>query len=523
MLAAQIADRRLGLKDELGSAYDFGTRPRLPGRYAAAQISEAAERAGKLRASEAVPLRFPRKLLVFLGQTAAAACLALLPFFPTPERAVAAAPPPTIDGMHVDYDELAGYNGFLREVHQDALDEDLDEVAAAAEEFNELLQDLADERLPYRDALERIADLEQKLAEERWAPDPEVEDYFKAVGRDLARTKLMNKVGEALREQDLQQARDEVRQLAAQTKVEPPDPRRLEELRRAVEQAAKRETPDIDKQMKQLEERQRRLKQKKQGETSERQKTRLKRDKRELERLSRDVERQRARQRQLERLSRDLQQLGESPNIEAGDDLQQLLEQLGEDINQMAREQTTDEQMRELRQRLEELRRLLQQLQRGGKGFKLRLGQFNEGAGGKCQGGGGKVLDLQPGGKGGIGLLRKKAGGDGQASGKQGGGEDRPGGNPGDGIGTSHDPNTMGDPTKIKAEYTDVQATPQQGEGPSRAEVIRTAAEQGFAVRGYGKVHEAFESHAESLLEQEEVPPGYRRYIRQYFERIRPR
>ena len=194
----------------------------------------------------------------------------------------------------------------------------------------------------------------------------------------------------------------------------------------------------------------------------------------------------------------------------------------------MAREQSNEQQMQQLRQRLEELRRLLQQLQRGGKGFKVRLQRFNKGArGGQCKGGGGKAgqgggktIGLRPGGsKGGLSLLRKG----GQGGGSKSGGQKQPGGSKGQGVGDQHDPNTMGDQTKLKAQYTDVQVNPESGEGPSRQQVIQTAADQGFATKTYGEVHQTYERHAESLLEKQDVPPGYRRYIRLYFERIRPR
>jgi hypothetical protein len=193
----------------------------------------------------------------------------------------------------------------------------------------------------------------------------------------------------------------------------------------------------------------------------------------------------------------------------------------------MARDQSTEQQMQQLRERLEELRRLLQQLQRGGKGFKVRLERFNKGARCGCKGGqggdgDGKTITLMPGGKGGQGglLLLKKQGG--QGSGKQGQGHDQ-GGDKGGGIGTSHDPDNMGDSTKMQAKHTDVEVSLQQGEGPSRSQVIETAAEDGFSAPGYEEVHETFERHAESMLEKQDIPPGYRRYIRLYFERIRPR
>lgn len=540
LVAAQIVDRRLGLKDRMGSAWDFATRAEAGaalGPYAGMEVEDAARRAETVKASAALPLRLPRRLAVFAAQLAVVTLLILLPAFPEPAPAEAAAPPPDVQGMAVDFDELAGYNEFLRDVHQDAVDEELDQVAAAAEEFNALLQDLADQRLPYLDALERIAALEQKLADERWEPDPEAERFLEQVGRDLSASKMTKEAGEALRENDLREARDKVREAAQKVEREPPDRQRLEELRRALEAAAKRQPPQSD-QLQSQRDPQRRLKQKgqDQGPQDAQKQRRLKKNDRELERLQRNLEKQRERRRELERLQRDLERAAASLNLDASSsELQQMLEQMAEDINRMAREQSTEEQMEQLRQRLEELRRLLRQMQRGGKSFKLRLGQFNKGAQGQCQGGGGqggdgdgngKTITLMPGGGSKGGLLQLGAKGSSLGL-KQGGGgqkgQQQPGGGQGQGIGTEHDPNTMGDPTQIKARPVDVEVSLQHGEGPSRSQVIETAADQGFASPGYSEVHETYERHAESLLESQEVPPGYRRYIRLYFERIRPR
>ena len=60
-------------------------------------------------------------------------------------------------------------------------------------------------------------------------------------------------------------------------------------------------------------------------------------------------------------------------------------------------------------------------------------------------------------------------------------------------------------------------------EGPSRSEVILGAAERGFVGRGYQRVHTDYSEHAEEVLERDEVPPGYRFYVRRYFQLIRPR
>jgi hypothetical protein len=59
--------------------------------------------------------------------------------------------------------------------------------------------------------------------------------------------------------------------------------------------------------------------------------------------------------------------------------------------------------------------------------------------------------------------------------------------------------------------------------GPVRSQVIYGAAQRGFAGGEYARVHAEYEDHAERELEREAVPPGYRGYVRRYFEAIAPR
>jgi hypothetical protein len=53
--------------------------------------------------------------------------------------------------------------------------------------------------------------------------------------------------------------------------------------------------------------------------------------------------------------------------------------------------------------------------------------------------------------------------------------------------------------------------------------VIREAGQHGFASRDYEKVHADYSRHAEAVLERDQVPGGYRFYVRRYFQLIRPR
>ena len=61
------------------------------------------------------------------------------------------------------------------------------------------------------------------------------------------------------------------------------------------------------------------------------------------------------------------------------------------------------------------------------------------------------------------------------------------------------------------------------GQGGSRSEVILGAAERGFASRSYKNVYREYNTVAEEALEKDEIPGGYRFYVRRYFQLIRPR
>lgn len=93
----------------------------------------------------------------------------------------------------------------------------------------------------------------------------------------------------------------------------------------------------------------------------------------------------------------------------------------------------------------------------------------------------------------------------------------------GSGAGSEHDPAMADDPTHLKSKTQDTRVEGAQGEGPTRSEVIFGSAERGFVAKGYRQVHADYQGHAEEVLERDEVPPGYRFYVRRYFQLIRPR
>ena len=61
------------------------------------------------------------------------------------------------------------------------------------------------------------------------------------------------------------------------------------------------------------------------------------------------------------------------------------------------------------------------------------------------------------------------------------------------------------------------------GQGSSNSKSIRVAAEKGFRGDDYKKVFTKYHTVAEDDMNQEEVPDGYRFYVKRYFQLIRPR
>ncbi|MBX3250543.1 MAG: OmpH family outer membrane protein [Myxococcales bacterium] len=145
-----------------------------------------------------------------------------------------------------------------------------------------------------------------------------------------------------------------------------------------------------------------------------------------------------------------------------------------------------------------------------------------QGQGGQGQGQGEQVVELTPGGQGGNAVLELPGmgGGQGQQGQGQGQGTD-PGGSQ---AGTGHDPNLFDDATALRGNRQNTRVSGQESDqGPSRSEVILGAANRGFVGQGYRQVFTDYAGHAEEVLERDEVPPGYRFYVRRYFQLIRPR
>ncbi len=278
--------------------------------------------------------------------------------------------------------------------------------------------------------------------------------------------------------------------------------------------------------------------------------------KQELERKQQqlsDVERQlrekQEAQRQMEQLQRDLQQAAERMRQsmeKMTPEQRQSMEELAKDISRYQDEVRKLQKQKQGQKQnivtLDQIKQVLRRLGRSGPG----QGQQGQGQGQKDmqdfkrrasgQGDGdGQTLVLGGSGQDGQSTIVLMPGqgqpgqgpsGQGQGPGDKGNqnGQGGPGQGPsGDKPGTHHDPNFLGDVTQIESKRKLTRVYGKEGAGPSRSQTILGAAEKGFATQAYRKVYGDYTSVSEEVMSKQRVPPGYRFYVKRYFQMIKPR
>ncbi len=540
LLAGAIAlDRHHGLAGRVANALSFRAVPaaeRTPLMELA--MRDGAGVAKKLDPRRAVPIPVPREtwLVVALVVGLGGLCMLEVPSV----RHV--PPPPAPKPLLMGADDLELFRDLGAELARESKSP---EQLAAVGRYNKLVEDIADHRVDRHEVFRRLAeierDLSQGLAEEREALD----EGLAAVARELGRSPMTRKASEALSENKLDDAEKALRELAQKLKKGTPKPSaaELERLRQALTRASEQSrerTQAIEARRRELaEERESLLKKKREaGDAGANPKLdkELDDNQRKLEHLERESSRARRGQEQLSELDKELAKAAADLRKElgkAGEDL----ERGAENVNRMAREKLDDDAKRELIRRLREMREVLRQEGQGGEGRKERLKRFSQRARGKGQEDG-EGEGQQKGQKGkGRGRPELRLGSGDRAVEIPGGSAPSPGGGqkPGDGSGgdgkqagpgwgNSHDPNLAGERSKLAGNTTDVSAAGiDTGEGTASAEVIYGAAERGFTGKGYKEVFTDYQTVSEQVLEKDQIPPGYRFYVRRYFQLIRPR
>jgi hypothetical protein len=578
---ARALDRFHGLHDRLASALSFGAvAERTPFMDAAIEDAVAAAEQAKPRAAVRLPV--PRSL----GTAVGLAGLLTGVFLFEVRHHVPVAHATTIDPMEMAPDDLEDVKDFLQQLKEK---DHSDDTKAAIEEFNKLVDDIANKRLDRTEAFRRMESLEQKLLTGSEADKKSLEEQLEKIGEEMKKAELTKPAGDALADNKLEQARDAMHELAKKMREQGGqiDKAKLEQMRQALQKAA----ADAEERQQRLEQRRQELaddilkRKEKQGDGgSEEEQSLLQKKQRELERLDRDLDQEKNSGRQLDRLDRELQQAAEDLMKDMGLSAKDL-DQGAEDINQMQQQQMSEQEKEELKQKLQEMRELMRQQGQGGKGQIVRLKKFGRmargqggqqgqgqgqgqpgegqdgqdgqgqdgqgqgqqgqnGQGGQGQqgqngqGGQGQQGQNGQGGQGGQGgetwilgpngekllMLSKGQGGGGSSQGSGQGGSGGEGqGQPGKGWGEGHDPKLQAGATNPKMGTQDTQVQGANANGGSRSQVILGAAERGFASRGYRKVYTEYHQVAEESLAKDEIPGGYRFYVKRYFQLIRPR
>ncbi len=555
-----------GFANALAFAEAAGRTP-----FMSAAIEDAVAAAPTVRPRLAVPIVWPRDCAAAVALAATLVAVLLLEVRGHAPLAHAK----TLDPVEMAPDDLEDVKDFLKQVQQkDASNE----TKAAIDEFNRLVDDIASRRLDRTEAFRRMEALQEKLLDGTAADHKALEQALQSMGEELKKADLTRPAGEAISDAKLDKARDALHELSekmrAAAKAGGVDKAQLDSMREAIKKAAEqaqKRAEDLDRRRQELADDILKAKSKMGDGGSDEERSLLEKKQRELERLDRQSDEQKNAGRQLDRLDRELEQAAEDLMKDLGATADNL-DKGAEDLNRMDEQQASQEEKEQLRQKLQELRELMRQQGQGGKAQVVRLKRFGQmargqggqsGAGqggqsGEDQGqdsqGQGQNGQGQQGGNGQQGQGQGQAGG-GQGNGSQagqggetwimgpngekvlmlsqgqgasggqgngGGGEQGP--SSGARWGTGHDPKLQGQATnpKMGTQDTQVQGS-DSGQGGSRSQVILGASERGFASKGYKKVYTEYHQVAEDSAAKDEIPGGYRFYVKRYFQLIRPR
>ncbi len=498
-------------------------------------IDDAVATVPALSPRRAVPVPVPREALLVALLVAGLVVLALfevrvIRYVPPPP-----APPPLL----MTSDDVELFRDLGEELARASQGPAQREAVAR---YNRLIEDIADRRVDRHEVFRRLGEIERDLGKDMEADREALDDGLEGLARELAKSGLTRKAADAISEKRLADAEKALKELAQKLreKKSAPTKAELDRLRQALERAStqsKERMAAIEARRRELQaERESLLKKKGEkpdaGADVDR---KLEENQRQLERLEREGNRAKRSAEKMSELDKELAKAAADLRKEMGDAAKDL-DEGAQDINRMARQELDDEQKREMIRRLKELREVLRQDSQGGESRKERLQRFSERARGGQKPGqsGGKDGEGKPGGKGGKDVRLRLGQGDGQveiptASRGEGASSEKPGetgGGQGSGKqwGTGHDDNMRGDPTKLDGKSQDVSAAGiDTGEGTASAEVIYGAAERGFRSKGYKDVFTEYETVAEQVFEKDDIPPGYRFYVRRYFQLIRPR
>lgn len=551
--SARRIDVSHALHDRVRAALDFGALPPPQRtRFMEATIQDAMRWADRISAARAVPIALPH---VARFAAIGAVFLAILLALPSPK-----ARQPTTSGVKrptaqlLSADDVDAFRTDLAQLTQrQPLAEELRDEGLR---YQRLLEHLMRNELGRAEAIRELLALEKQLSSQGEPAGNEAGE-FGELSRALAGASDV--LRQALQEQDAATAASEFARMSKG--VASGNESELQRLRESLRKlASKRELTDArEARARELENLLKR-KQADEGAAQPEEKRLLERQRRELEKLQRDLAEQRKRNRELDKLERDLADLSHAMDANDPKQAERELSEAAQDLERFADQQGEREQREELSRQLSQLRQLMQQSgqqeQKQGEGNE----QDQENQQGEADGQGGEgqasleqMFVQRARGQTGQGNAEREEAKSEGSEGEQPG-EGSEGGKPSarlldlqgagkpeatllipgasrrqEGVSRQqspsreHDARTLDEATTSDGKTRDSRLTGSPSKGPSRSETILDAADRGFATTDYRKVYTEYHGHAEQVLEQDEIPSGYRFYVRRYFQLIRPR
>lgn len=487
--------------------------------------------------------------------------------------------------VQLDPDERAYVDGILADLIQLAKQDRVEELEEFAKRIEQLLADAEQGKITKEKLLEELAKAEAEMNRGAEPDQAEVDKQLAELGKQLAKDQVTAELGKALEKADLAKAQQELERLAnkldpqaqaeqqkaLEKQLENKDlteqqrkelqqkldqlkqdkplteaqkdqlQKQLEKTAEQMKQQAAQQKQNQATQQQKLEQEIRRLqKQKDDAKTPEEQldaERRLQKKQDEVKQLQKkdDDKAQSAQREAVKRLQKDLEQAADSlqkpekqdgQDKESDEDKEQRERQASQKIKDAARETGRVDQdkrkqaaQKKTSTQMEDLKEAMQRAKQ--KGNKGPQDPFNKQ---------GKNQDFAQRARGGRGSGQAWRPGQGQGQGQPGQGQGnqpgQPGGNqPGQGSepGVGHDPNLVGDSTAKSGNTKDVDLQGRQGgRGTSRRETILSAAQKGFATRGYQQVYAEYEKIVEEVMRNEKLPSSYKYYVKRYFAKIHP-
>ena len=441
------------------------------------------------------------------------------------------------DAPDWDDDDRAYMEDLIKELRDAAKRDDVPELDEYADRVQELLQLAEQGELTKEQLLEELKKAEEAL-QEGGEPDPkEIEKDLAETGKELEKNEMTKELGKALQENDLEKAKEEMEKLAEKMENGELTEKQKKDLAEKMEKAAKAyqkkeeqrqkdQQSKIDKAEKEIRQLEKDKEQEKDQKKKEDMERRLEKKKRELEQLQKDKQKKEEseQRRALKRLHKDMEDAAKdlqkkSENEEQDKENQkqasEKMKDAAEEAGKVDKDQRKQATQKKVASQMDDLREAMRRAKRrGSKGPKNPFGKN------------GKQSDFEKrarGQKGQKGAWKPGQGkGKGKGKGKENGGQGEGDPQETNTWGTGHDPNLEGDETAKSGDTKDEDLQGVHGKGPSRRETILSAAQKGFASKGYQKVYADYKEIVEEVMRSEKVPSSYKYYIKKYFTKIKP-